>query len=366
MAKFKYVMTIPSIDIRNAISIKDLILVGSEDERYRRLKEENSLLAKYLESFRTPFGIQVSPSIIIRDASLPKVAAEDLCCFRNAIAVPYVIASQMVWYLRGDAMGYCCTDLFDFYPISVSSDGGDLSIRTPYEAGWGPYPDSFTGQVTYAVAHPENLQPVLDDSFMHALLDLLETSTRSSGDVAFRNRVLRSLEIAYYALRSPFVHLTGKVDFGVPTTLWVAAFERLAHPGNRNVRFSDVSSLIKDVSWLDQRLRKRNRGSVDDNFAKKKRGKSIRPKTTLPVQVYGRLYFNRNKYAHGAPIPDGRYEYVSRKGWGRLVFQVPALYRCVLEHLLASKGIRKNELCEGQCVYEAVLLRRDSVSGAGG
>ncbi len=50
-SNLKYVFTIPSIDILGHISIDDLILLGSDDDRYQQLKKDSTFLSRYLDSF---------------------------------------------------------------------------------------------------------------------------------------------------------------------------------------------------------------------------------------------------------------------------------------------------------------------------
>lgn len=128
--ELKYVMTIPSVDFLNYVAIKDLMLLGSNDKRYQDLKKQNPVLKQYLDSFRTCFGKKVNPSIIVRDKSMPKVHVSHLCAFRNAIAIAAVIGSRTLSYINNEATGHYCTDLFDFHPVSISSDGTDLIAKT--------------------------------------------------------------------------------------------------------------------------------------------------------------------------------------------------------------------------------------------
>ncbi len=352
MTTFKYVMTIPSVDIKGFVAINDLVLIGSEDKRYGQLQAENPVMAKYLAAFRTAGGTQVHPSIVIRDASLPKVDTRRLCSFRNAIAVSSVLYSRTKQYRANTPVGVYCTDLFDFYPISVSSDGKDLIGQTPYEvAGWMEV-DGFAGSTTPSVVHPQHVRVIVDEWLMMWLLNLLEGTYRRRAAVQFRNRIFRSIELAYYALRSPIVNLQGQVDFGVALSLWVSAFEALAYPGTGRVDYSHVCSLITAAPWQRRHLRRQVYADVNRPKA--------RIKVSLPVQVYARLCSNRNKYAHGNPLPKERYEFVHRKDWGNLWFQVPALYRCVLCHLLATSGAtaRPSSSDFFNDTYEEALLKR--------
>jgi hypothetical protein len=133
--------------------------------------------------------------------------------------------------------------------------------------------------------------------------------------------------------------------------MWVSAFEILANPHIVKVKFEDVGAMIKAIPWRDRKLRVKNRAAVGS-----KKGE----KTTLPVQIYGRLYQTRNAYMHGNALRKGEYEFHKRKRWGNLFFQAPALYRCVLMHTLNSKGF--GELLthsQEHDLYERVLLSKN-------
>ena len=352
--KLKYVITIPSVDIPGYIAINDLVLIGSKDKRYKKIKSENKVLSKYLNSFRTSFNKKVHPSIIVRDESLPKVGAVHLSSFRNAIAVSSVIYSRVQSCLSNTPRGFYCTDLFDFCTVSVSSNGTDLSIKNAFELGIDSV-DRFSGQTSPAVVYTDNIHPLFDEELMLALLNLIEAKYKSKSDKEWRNRFIRSLEMAYYALRAPFVHLGEKTDFGVPISLWVSAFEIIANPHVEKVGFKHVSSLIKAVPWKAKKLREKRYAPITSSFAKKR----PEERTTLPVQIYGRLYQTRHMYLHGNPIPKGRFEFLTRKNWGNLYFQIPALYRCVLMYSLLRRNVPvPARVRSEQWTYERALSKR--------
>lgn len=352
-AKLKYVMTIPSVDFAKHVTINDLILLGSSDKRYKDLKAKNPVLRQYLDSFRTPFGRKVNPSIIVRDERLAKVDASHLCAFRNAIAIACVVGSRVCSCIQNQSTGFFCTDLFDFHPVSVSNDGTDLIARTPFENSAWCNTNDFTGQTTLAVIYPENIQPAFDGELLLALLNFVERKPRTRDEKSFKTRLVRSIEMAFYALKSPFANLGEPVDFGVQTGLWVSAFEILANPHISRVSFRDVSTMIKRLPWRDKKLRVKNRAAVGAYKGKKK-------KTTVPVQIYGRLYQTRNAYMHGNAMCKGEYEFRKRKRWGNLFFQAPALYRCVIMHYLNSRGFGKLlTASQEHILYEQVLISKN-------
>ncbi|UCF14654.1 MAG: hypothetical protein JSW59_14665 [Phycisphaerales bacterium] len=349
--KLKYVVAIPSVDLPGYVGIDNLLMLGSSDPRYKALKKANPVLSKYLSSFKTPFKNNVNPTIIARDESFSKVDARRLCAFRNAVAVSAVVYSRARSCPPSTTQGVFCTDLFDFHPVSVSSDGTDLIGRTPFELSWWPRAGEFAGQTTLAVIHPETISPSFDSEFMVALLDLIEMRCRTRAMRDFQNRIVRSVEMAYHALRSPSATLGEPIDFGVQIAMWVSAFEILANPRGKDVRFSDVSALIKQVPWRARKLRVKDRASATGS-------KGV---TTLPVQIYGRLYRTRNAYVHGGALRPGEYEYHRRRGWGSLFYQVPVLYRCVLMNILNERVIGKTlaDSVEHRA-YERALLSRES------
>jgi len=350
--KLRYVITVPSVDLPGFVAIKGFVLLGSSDKRYQDLKEQNPVLKQYLDSFRTSFGRKVNPSIIVCDKNLPKVDASHLCAFRNAVAIAAVINSRTKSCIRNRPMGYYCTDLFDFHPVSVSSDETDLVGKTPFEISAWCNVNDFAGQTTPAVISPQNICPTFDRELIQALSDVVEKKARTLDEKSFKNRVIRSMEMAYYAMRSPFVTLGEPSDFGVQISLWVSAFEILANPHNAKVKFSDVSTMIKVVPWRDRKLRVKNRAAV---------GAKKGEKTILPVQIYGRLYQTRNAYMHGNAMRKKEYELRKRKEWGKLFFQTPALYRCILMNALNSRGF--GELLansQEHALYERVLLSKNN------
>ena len=364
MAAFKYVMTMPSVDIGGSIAIDDLVLIGSRDSRYRELQAENPVMSQYLRAFRSPDGTLVHPSVVIRDAGLPKVHTQRLCRFRNAIAVSSVLHSRMQHYMRDELFGSgaYCTDLFDFYPISVDFDGTDLIGQTVFErSGWMPV-DGFAGCTVPSVIHPQHVRVVFDQWLMIWLLNLLDMRARRRTDVEFVNRVFRSLELACHALRAPAVNLQAPGDFGAALFFWVSAFETLAHPGTGDVNRERVNLLITGVPWRRSNLRRR--AYVD--VTRRGRHRKATTKVSLPVQIYARLYYNRNKYAHGNPVPKGQFEFVHRKDWGKLWFQVPVLYRCTLCHVLATKGAKARPTDSDHLhdAYELALLKRSRSRGS--
>lgn len=158
MGQVNYVATIPSINIKKAIEIRGLALIGSEDHRYQSLLDKDSNLRKYLNSFTNPFGTKIIPSIVVRDSDLPRVEADHLTSFRNAIAIASVTYSRVKSYIFQRNVGVSTSEVFDFYPVSPGRDGQGLFSWTATELGIGDTVEKFRGQPSTVVLYTQNLR----------------------------------------------------------------------------------------------------------------------------------------------------------------------------------------------------------------
>ncbi|MFZ5480606.1 MAG: hypothetical protein ACOZNI_27835 [Myxococcota bacterium] len=210
-------------------------------------------------------------------------------------------------------------------------DGKSVTLRTPMEEGLHSLA-AFKAQPTPLVLHPQHHSVEFDDVLAEPLLALFAAK---GVDAALRTRVLRSLHAAYAACRAPFHHLGGSLDVGMTTSLWVTAFEVLAHPGGSgDVGWKDVTALIKRVEWPDRALRRRSRVPVVGS------GRKLPPGlATPPVQLYGRLYAARCAYLHGEPDLDDARRHLSDGRRGRMEAQAAILFRFVLLRVLADAGL---------------------------
>jgi hypothetical protein len=254
MGNLKYVITLPSIDISSSVEISDLILVGLNDSRYKEARKSSPNLSAYLDRFKTPFGSKLKPSIVLRYDSLPKINSEILSSFRNAIAVSSVIESRVMSYKFHRTTGCYTSEIFEFYPIQLSSDENDLITITAMEKGIDAI-KAFNGQSSPAVIYPNNLDFTYDKILMNSLLTFLDGDFRTKDERIFQTSVNQSLQFAFYALSTPFSYLGLKIDYGVAISLWVSAFETLAHPVHGDVNSEYVRQLLKKVPWHSNKLR---------------------------------------------------------------------------------------------------------------
>jgi hypothetical protein len=58
----------PNIAIQEPIGVEGLALVPTNDERVKALAKKHRRFAMYLRRFKTEFGVQVWPSVLIRES----------------------------------------------------------------------------------------------------------------------------------------------------------------------------------------------------------------------------------------------------------------------------------------------------------
>lgn len=324
-----FIACIPAIRLAHLVESGSTVALPSSDPNYQRIVQETTGLQKFLHSFTSSFGTPLEPTIIVRHPTAKPMTAVDLASFRNLIALSAIVkAKRDTWRSHQRPVGALCSDLFDIPPVNLARNGEEVSIVTAYEQGIHRL-DKFRGQPSPGVVYSEHYKAEFDDQMLTALLALWSDSGAKGEMRRFRLKVLRSLELAYLALRAPFSNFGSIQDHGVMLSLWVSVFETLAHPGTQKVGFCHVATVIKSVPWATERLRRRRYRPID------KRQCSL---TTLPVQIYGRLYKARNHYLHGDSLPENGIELCRRKSWGQLSVQVPLLFRSIVLHLLCKHG----------------------------
>jgi hypothetical protein len=104
--------------------------------------------------------------------------------------------------------------------------------------------------------------------------------------------------MAYIAATMPLRNHSTIYDYGTSASLWVSAFEILAHPGpTKKVKASTVIDLLGEYDWIDKEIDNRE----CQIFFKKKMNN-----VNLVQKLYKELYDTRNDYLHGNPTKMSR------------------------------------------------------------
>lgn len=326
-----FVAALPGITLRESRSAGRYHLLAPGSPEYTAVVSQDAAVGTYLGRFSTPFGVALKPAIVCVARQARRPNARDLVAFRDCIAIPAIVEARRQGLIANSPRGFPYSDSFDFYTVHPGRDGTHVTLRTPTEEGLHDLA-KFHGQPTPVVLHPYHQSVDFDDVLGVPLLALF---AGRRVDKALRARVLRSLHAAYAACRAPFHHLGGSLDVGMTTSLWVTAFEVLAHPGGPgDVKPEHVRELIKSIPWPDRSLRRRSRVPVVGAGRRIPDGRAI-----PPVQIYGRLYAARCAYLHGEPDLDDARRHLSDGRRGRPEAQAAILYRFVLLKVLADAGL---------------------------
>ena len=342
------VVAMPAASLPRAVEAGNTAVVPFADARYQELIAAQPQVRSFLESFRTAFGHQLRPSIVIRDREAERMQADDLAALRNSIALAAVIKARTDRCMhRFGGEGPVYADLFELYPVNLAMDGETLMVQTAAEFGMDDDLARFQGQPHPGYIYPQTVRPEFDDTLLESLMRFWQRQPVDQDEERFRRLVFRSLETAYHALASPFLNLGSEYDHTLALALWVSAFEiLLGREGN--VSADAVERQISRVGWQHAALRR--------DLVESARGPRPGRPVLRPVQVYSRLYKVRNEALHGGTIT--KHLVLHRLGeqeedapalsllradeWNHLAVAVPALYRGVLLDLLAQTGFHRH------------------------
>ena len=124
-------------------------------------------------------------------------------------------------------------------------------------------------------------------------------------------------------------------DLGRTVSLWVSAFEILAHPRVGKSGLQLVYNLLEKSPWHDKKLRYRKYRAYNPRLPQKSA-----PLLSLSCWLYGEIYQARNDFLHGNSIRQNR---LHVRGSGRSLFQYsPMLYRMALAAFLPIKSNLKS------------------------
>lgn len=324
------VVCLPGIDIPEAVESKALVALGSRDDRYGVLRADDPLLNDFLDRFTTMFGEVVRPTLIARRDPGGRPTAEEIINFRNAVALPVLLKAWADLSKNDQNPGALFAEYFEVHPAMPASDGQNVIVNAAgyrdLRFGLG----QFRGQAPAAV-DPRHVKGTADPSLLGSLVALLDAEVSDERGGRFRQRALNSMKFAMRAMRAPSMSLSDVSDWATMVSMWVSALEALSHPGDEGrVGFSHVSERIRATPWRTPELHERRHEAVDEKF---------KDLTTLPVQIYGRVFKLRNDCLHGVRhFGEGGVEADREANWGLLQIQAPVLYRSVLLAALAEAG----------------------------
>jgi hypothetical protein len=290
---------LPNVDVEEPIERPGIALVLVRDERLKALVKNHARFAMYLRRFKTEFGIQVWPSILLRENSSPERyrTAEALSGFRDALAMS-VIPHSWAHTLRFETTsGIRYSNWFSFYPWMVDAKYEGIIMQSMAKLGYEEV-KPLRGQTTASFSYQRLAVRMIDRPLLGALLDRWEARFATESPTRENIALFRSLNMALSASMLPGNVEATVYDIGKTIALWVSAFEILAHPGSSKVGFKQVYQLLESVVW--------NLTECTEPIHEPYHYKVGQKNRTIPVWLYGELNRARNDFLHGNEITDLR------------------------------------------------------------
>ena len=285
----------PNLTVRESFAFGDIAVVGGSDERLHQIRQQNQAAEALLSGFTYSLGPERIPtSLIYRNPNSFRNLWDAIVDARNCVAVACSCFGWIQSIGHPNCFVYRYTDHFDFYPRRASADGDSLVYVGPAQSLRSSFLDGFQGMTHPYLSVTSFDRPTYDG-------DLLTNLVRAWGRIHVGHRALtrdrrlfRALTVAYEACRVPQSMDNPLYDHGKHCSLWVSAFETLAHPGTR-VGPKQVVELIGKRQLNDPRLSRNVRMRLTKGGALGSYNAAQR--------LYIHLYRARNAFLHGNRLP---------------------------------------------------------------
>jgi hypothetical protein len=219
---------LPHIDVQEPIEVKGMAVVSLRDERLKALTKKHRRFAMYMRRFKTEFGQQIWPSILIREDSSPEPyrSVEALAGFRDAIAISIIPHSWALALRFENTFGIRYANWFSFFPWMVDAKYEGLIMHSMAQLGYHEV-KALKAQATAGFTYQPLSERMIDKPLLKALLERWEL--RFNTDTPTRENValFRALNMALSAAMLPGNVEVTIYDIGKAIALWVSAFEIL-------------------------------------------------------------------------------------------------------------------------------------------
>jgi hypothetical protein len=301
-----------------------LAIVSPEDDRCKDLGKLHPTFLPFLNRFTDTFRRHIIPSILLMRDDAPQWvrSMEAVGGFRDILSISAIVYNRTAVIIYRLPRNYQYSTSFDFYAWILTLDYLKLVTNNPALSGFELVED-FHGQTTAGLPVSNWDRLDYDEILVKALLG--EWQRRfSNPNPSWRSLSLfRSLNMAHAAAQIPGVVEVTNQSLGRSISLWVSAFEILAHPGKDDTGVKRVYDLLNQVDWRTQACRQ-NTYACYEGRSKKTKG----PSRNLACWIYGEINHARNDYLHGNSIGDDR---LVVKSTGQNLFTyTPSLYRLLL------------------------------------
>ncbi len=289
------IFVLPNIPLEAQIGCDIAAIAPADDPRVVTLKQEHPSFEDFMNRFSDNFGDSFEPSVLILNSEAPPAFRDvtALASFRDLIALSIVTHSRAMALRHPGGNRPLYGDAFAIYPWMLDRDYEDMIGNTPAILGIHQL-SRFRGQSSPSLFRTSLREIDVDRPLLEKLMERwrlhYSASTSAWQDIA----LMRSLNMAYHASLLPSGTETRFYDVGRLVSLWVSAFEILAHPGGSGHANRDkVFEMIELTPWAKEKC-----GQLSFDTGSKK----LPFKRSLASWLYQKLYDCRNDFLHGNPV----------------------------------------------------------------
>lgn len=290
------IFSLPNIEIVDPIETDMSVLVSHNDPRCQEIEDRHPNFRKFL-SFTDNFGRPVQPSVFMlfeedEDRQFPAAWGAS---FRDAVSISMVSYNYTLALVFPGNQRKVWSDYLEIYPWMINRTYGDVVGQTHALLGYDEIA-KFKGVSSPFIFHTQLTKDDYDIPLCEALLAKWKRHFVEKDDRWELVSLFRSLNMAFNASKLPGGREVSFLDIGRTLSLWVSAFEILAHPGSDGrVGREEVFTMFDKVNWL-------NRENAEKRFIVNVAKKEI------PVNgaswLYNQIYTARNNFLHGNPVTE--------------------------------------------------------------
>jgi hypothetical protein len=294
---WKIIYVLPNIEIEKPIENNCLAFVPIHDPRVNKIISSNSYAKSLIKGFKDKYKNEIKPSILIVNDQAPSfyLESETIFGFRNISAISMIIEG-FEHKIKGIYSAFpIYSNYFDFYPLTVNKENDGFITLTPAVGELAVGPTFFEGQSNPSLSIFKDLW-FGNNIYLFDLLKIFWERRFIKRKLSeYKTNILfRSLEIAYKATELPSIGSPTIYDFGTKASLWVSAFEILAHPRGELVNIDKVFELLGNFECKENKLK----------IKKYRKSKKHKKGINFIQNLYKYLYKIRNDFLHGNSIKE--------------------------------------------------------------
>jgi len=295
---WKFGFILPNISIKKSVGNEYIAISPPTDPRVQNLIQKYSNISYLIKGFTNQSKTIIVPSVLIRNNKFGnRHVLDSMVDFRNIYSICSVISGWQNFLNRDDGQlmpsNALWSDYFYLYPIVPHSNNDNIATISPAVSGFDQAL-KFAGQISPGLGS-QVCDPHYDDDLYNALSkEWMNRHILQNYSDWNLSSLFRALQIAYQALSMPASNFATIYDYGTNLSLWVSAFEILAHSKSESVNVNLYSVLdLLDNSFLSKELTKRlyTVGSGSNKCRK-----------NLVQKLYSQIYYARNSYLHGNAV----------------------------------------------------------------